>query len=62
MTKKKPPKIGGAEYEVTELCVGRPSHQAVRVSFELDVLGWYKLQQSKQWCHLLEVLGDLQKE
>lgn len=62
MAKKKPPKIGGAEYEVTEFCVGQPSHQAVRVSFELGTLGWYKLQRSKQWRHLLEVLGDLQKE
>lgn len=52
---------GLVEYEVTRLCVGQPSHQVVRVSFELDVPGWCRLQRSKRWYRFLEVLGDLQK-
>lgn len=51
-----------AEYEVTTYFFGKPSPQAVQVSFELDAHGWSRLEQSSEWRNLLEVLASLQKE
>lgn len=49
----------GGEYEVMTYAGNPP---IVVVKFSLSAPGWCRLQRSKQWCHLLEVLGEAQKE
>lgn len=58
MKRTDPPK---AVYEITEHFFGKPSPQAVQVSFSLDARDWCTLQQSEAWSHLLEALAYFQK-
>lgn len=60
--KKEHPPESGALYEITELFFGKPTPQAVQVSFELDAHGWSRLEQSDEWRNLLEVLACAQRE
>ncbi len=49
-------------YEVNTLYAGEELPQKVRVSFELAYPCWCRLEKSRIWHQLLEVLGDVQTD
>lgn len=49
------------EYTVTDYYFGKTTPQVTQISFELSFHGWYRLQETAEWHHLLEVVAELQK-